>query len=113
MKKAQRQKLVRDRKNFFPTLAVTILLWIFIFALVYFIEPDIPLIMPLFFILVFLAFLFTFSTALANSRRGLVLSAAVTIFLFLRYLGVGNVINLILIVGIVISLEVYYYKRGP
>jgi len=113
MKKALRQKLVRDRKNFFPTLAITILLWIFTFALVYFVEPDIPLIMPVFFVLVFSAFLFTFSTALANSRSGLILSSAVTIFLFLRYLGVGNVINLILIVGIVISIEVYYYRRRP
>lgn len=113
MKKTLRQKLVRDRKNFFPTLAITILLWIVTFALVYFVEPDTPLIMPLFFILVFLAFLFTFSTAIANSRRGLILSSAVTVFLFLRYLGVGNIINLLLIAGIVISLEVYYYKRRP
>ena len=113
MKKTLRQKLARDRKNFFPTLAITILLWIVTFALVYFVEPDTPFIMPLFFLLVFLAFLFTFSTALANSRRGLILSSAVTIFLFLRYLGVGNIINLLLIAGIVISLEVYYYKRRP
>jgi len=113
MKKTLRQKKVRDRKNFFPTLAITILLWILTFALVYFVEPDTPLIMPVFFILVFLAFLFTFSTALANSRRGLILSLAVTIFLFLRYLGVGNIINLLLIAGIVVSLEVYNYKRRP
>jgi len=112
MKKALRQKAARDRKNFFPTLAITILLWIIIFSLVYFVEPDKAFVVPLFFILIFLAFLFTFSTALASSRRGLILSSAVTIFLFLRYLGVGNIINLLLIAGIAISLEVYYSKRG-
>jgi hypothetical protein len=112
MKKALRQKLVRDRKNFFPTLAATALLWILIFALVYFVEPATPYIMPVFFVLTFLAFLFTFSTALANSRRGLILSSAVTLFLFLRYLGVGNIINLLLIFGIAVTVEVYYSKHG-
>ena len=90
---------------------MTIFLWLLTFALIYFVEPDIPFVIPLFFLLVFLAFLFTFSTALANSRRGLVLSSAVTVFLFLRFLGVGNIINLLLIAGIVISLEVYSYKK--
>ncbi len=112
MKKALRQKLLKNRKNFFPTLAITVLLWLTIFLLIYFVEPGSPFAVPAFFILIFLAFLFTFSTALANSRRGLILSSAVTVFLLLRYLGVGNIINLLLIAGIVITLEVFYYKRG-
>jgi len=107
-----RQKQIRERKNFFPTLAVTILLWIMLFGLVYFVEPDAFGASALFFVLVFLALLFTFSTVFANSRRGLLASSSLTLFLILRSLGVGHIINFLLIGGIAISIEIYFSKNS-
>jgi hypothetical protein len=33
------------------------------------------------------------------------------LFLFLRYLGIGNIINFLLILGLAISIEAYFYKN--
>ncbi|QQG41940.1 MAG: hypothetical protein HYV90_01350 [Candidatus Woesebacteria bacterium] len=100
------QKL--KRKNFFPTLLVTILLWLGTAGIVYFVDPGTFGATPLFFIVAFFTLLFTFSLLFADSRRGMVTTIASTLFLTLLYLGVGNVLNLILITAIVICIEMYY-----
>ena len=100
------QKL--KRKNFLPTLLVTILLWLATFGIVYFVDPGTFGAIPLFFIVVFLSFLFTFSLLFADSQRGMVATIASTLFLTLLYLGVGNILNLILIVAIAVSIEIYF-----
>lgn len=107
MKKRRNQQILK-RKNFLPTLLVTILLWGMAGALVYFIDPATFAAIPLFFILIFLIILFTFSLLFAASRRGLIAAIAVTLFLFLSYLGVGNVLNLLLIVAIAVCVELYF-----
>ena len=111
MRKKARQKELKLRKNFFPTLAVMLLLWAAIAGLVYFIDPETPFAVLVFFILIFLALLFTFATVFANSRRGLIAALALTLFLFLRYLGVGHIINFLLILGAAISIELYFWKK--
>lgn len=100
------QKL--KRKNFLPTLLITILLWALLGGLIYFVDPKTFGVIPLFFISVFVSLLFTFSLIFANSRRGLVATIAITLFLILLYLGVGNILNLILIVAIAVSIELYF-----
>jgi hypothetical protein len=77
-------------------------------GLVYFIDPDSFGVIFLFFILIFFCLLFTFSLIFANSRRGIVATIATTFFLLLMYFGVGNIINLILIVAIAVCIELYF-----
>jgi len=103
------QKL--KRKNFLPTLLVTILLWGLLAGLVYFIDPGIFGAVFLFFIILFVALLFTFSLIFANTRRGLIGSIAILFFSILAYLGVGNILNLLLIVAIAVSLELYLAQK--
>lgn len=62
----------------------------------------------MFFITSFLAFLFTFSLILVGGRRGLIASLSLSLFLVLAYLGVGNILNLILILAIAVCLELYF-----
>ncbi len=112
MNKELRQKIVKTRKNFFPTLIITLLLWLSLGTLIYFVEPDTPGVVPLFLVNAFFALLFTFSTLLENSRRGLIIALGLTIFLMLRYLGIGNIINFLLIFGIGLSVELYFTKFG-
>lgn len=106
--KEKRKQQVLKRKNFFPTLLITLFLWIATGSLVYFIDPGTFAAVPIFFIAVFFSLLFTFSLIFANSRRGIVTTIATTLFLVLLYLGVGNILNLILIVAIAGSIELYF-----
>ena len=111
MRKDVRQKEVKLRKNFFPTLLITLTLWGILAGMVYFVNPFSFAAIPFFFLLTFLALLFTVSTVLANSKQGVIISLAITTFLILRYFGVGNILNLLLIVGVVIAIEIYIYKK--
>src|SRR5258706_3333918 len=107
MKKNLRNQQILKRKNFLPTLLVTLLLWILLGGLVYFVSPDTFGVIPLFFITLFISFLFTFSLIFTGSRRGLITSSSLTLFLILAYLGVGNILNLVLILAIAVCIELY------
>lgn len=103
------QKL--KRKNFLPTLVITIILWIIIGGIIYFIDPNTLLALPLFFIATFLTLLFTFSLLFGSQRRGMISALSITLYLFLSYLGVGNIINLLLIVAIAVCVELYLAQK--
>jgi len=81
-------------------------------GLVYFIDPEATFALPGFFLLIFLSLLFTFSTIFASSRRGFLISAGFTLFLILRYFGVGNILNFLLISGLLITAEIYFGRRS-
>ena len=109
--KARRKEQNLKRKNFLPTLLLIILLWLLLFGLIYFVDPTLFGALPAFFILVFASLLFTFSLIFANSRQGLILTSAITIFLILSYLGVGNILNVLLLSGVAISIELYLARK--
>jgi len=111
MRKKLRQKEVKLRKNFLPTLAVIFFLWGLLGSLIYFVEPDTVIAIPLFFLLAFLALFFTFSLLLAHTRRGFVAALAMTLFLVLRFWGVGNVLNFLLIAGLALTIELYFSRN--
>ncbi len=107
----QRKKQVKLRKSYLPTFIITLLLWTGVFGIVYFIDPYEQGAVPLFFLIAFFALFFTLSIVLINSRRGFIISLATTVFIILRYFGLGNVLNLLLIAGIVIVIEIYFSKK--
>jgi hypothetical protein len=107
-KKSIRHFNTLKRKNFLPTLLITILLWLLLAGLVYFVDPGNFAAVPVFFVLFFTAMLFTFSLLFTSTRRGLIGSVSLSIFFVLAYLGVGNILNLLLIVAIAVSLELYF-----
>lgn len=108
MKKNLRKQQVLKRRNFLPTFLTTIFLWLFLGGLIYFIDPGSFGAILLFFVLTFFSLLFTFSLIFANSRRGIVATIAITFFLTLMYFGVGNFLNLILIIAIATCIELYF-----
>lgn len=103
---------LRRRKNFLPTLIITIILWLILAGIVYFIDPQQMIAIPLFFLITFLAILFTASLLFANRRRGLLTSLVIMLFLILRYFGVGNMLNAILLVGIAVAFEIYASRKA-
>lgn len=110
-KKIQRQKKARARKNFLPTLILTLFFWSIFIVIVMFIDPYANWSLPIFFVSLFVASLFTFSLLFANSRRGLITSLSIILFLLLRYFGIGNILNLILLIGLAITIEVFFKKK--
>lgn len=111
MKRQNRQAQILKRKNFLPTLLITLFLWLLVGTLIYFVDPNTGGAIFSFFVLVFTAFLFTFSLIFASGRRGVEGAGAITLFLILAYLGVGNILNLILIVAIAVCIELYLAQK--
>lgn len=109
MKKFKQERA--KRRNFFPTLIFAILLWVVLGGIVYFISPYSFFAIPGFFIILFLALLFLFSIIFSSRREGLVVSISLTIFLLLRYFGVGHILNFLLIAGIAVAFEIYLLKK--
>lgn len=107
MKKELRKQAILKRKNFLPSLILTIILWIALGAVTYFVDPQTFGAIYLFFLLVFFSLLFTFSLILGSTRRGLILSVSLTLFLILRYFGIGNILNLVLILALGLVAELY------
>jgi hypothetical protein len=107
----RRKKQVKMRKNFFLTLIIIVFLWLTVAFVIYFIDPSSPGAIPLFFTLFFLVSLFTLSTLFANTRRGVLTTLGLTFFLLLRYLGVGNILNFLLIIGLLITTDLYLSNK--
>lgn len=107
MKRELRKQAILKRKNFLPSLIFTIILWAGLGVVTYFVDPQTFGAIYLFFLLVFFSLLFTFSLILGSSRRGLILSISLTLFLILRYFGIGNILNLVLILALGLVAELY------
>jgi hypothetical protein len=99
------------RKNFLPSLFVTVFFWVLLGVLVLYTNPEMAVNLFSFFLVLFFAFLFTFSLIFVNSRRGFLMALAITFYMLLRFLGLGGLINLLLLFGIVAAIE-FYIKEG-
>ena len=110
VKKAKLKKIKSRRKNYFPTLLAIIILWGTLAGIIYFFDPFILGIIPIAILIFFLAVLFTIATVTISTRRGVIIALAATIFIVLRYFGVGNILNFLLIAGIAITLNLYLSK---
>ena len=107
---------MRRQKNFLPTLIFIILLWAAFGFIVYFVDPPIvrDILVPgaylPFFANLFLALFLTLAFIFANTRRGLITSMGITSFLILRMSGLGNWLNLALIIGISLALDRHFAR---
>jgi hypothetical protein len=107
----KQQPLLKRRRNFFPALLLALLFWLFWGGLVYFLAPDNEAVLIGFYFLLFMACFLTASLIFANSRRGLITALGVIAFLLLRSYQLGNLLNIGLLLGILISLNLYLAKH--
>lgn len=109
-----RERELVEGKNYLPALLLTVFFWGLVFLIVLKVDPLILADFPirgsyfLFFLMVFLAVLFLSSLVLANSRRGLLVAVAVVVIGYLRLLKLLNPLNLILLIGLLIGIELYF-----
>lgn len=101
----------KRRKNFSPTLLLAILFWLAWGWLVYSFAPTNNFLLITFYFLLFIACFLTLALIFANSRRGLIATLGIICFLILRFYQLGNVLNLVLLGGILITLNFYLAKR--
>ncbi len=107
MQKEIRKEMILRRKNFLPSLVIIIVLFTTLVSILYFTDPSSQLFLILFFTNLFAFLIFFLSLIFGNSRRGLILSICITIFTILRMLGVGNILNAILLASLGIIAEIY------
>ena len=91
-----------------------VVLWGLLGLMLYFVEPAlvkdilIPGVYLPFFLIFFPASWFTLAIIWGNTRRGLLTAIGLTLFLLLRIFHLGNVLNLVLILGILITVDRYF-----
>ncbi len=98
-------------KNFLPALLLALFFWVNVIFIVVYVSPSSVFAICYLLFAIFMALFLTLSLVLANSRRGFLLGVGVVVFLALRFFNIAHFLNLILLVGILISLEVYLRKR--
>lgn len=102
---------MKHRRNFLPSFLLTLLLWLAWLAFVLSYTPTTNLLIAIFYCLFVLASFFTFALIFASSRRGLLISLALTAYLILRQIHQDHLLNFILVGGLLLSIELYFRKR--
>jgi len=96
------------RKNTLPILILTILLWLVLGFIIFFVDPNLirDLLIPgaylLFFLILYSATFLTF---------GFIWATGLVLFLILRLLKIGYWLNLLLIIGVCITLQITFTKK--
>lgn len=86
---------------------MTALLWAGMFLMIVFVDPLIYGVIYFFYALVFVTFLFTLANFSQKVKRNLLIASAITIFVILRANNLGNVLNLVLLIGGVVAIEYF------
>jgi tryptophan-rich sensory protein len=108
----KRLEKVKFRKGLIPAILLSIT---FIFLTGYFMyktDPDKQWALQIFLLLVFLASYFTFSVIFTKNRRGLIGAIIFVIILFLRYIGLKNILLPIPLIMIGLLIESFYLWKN-
>lgn len=92
-------------------LILGIILLLFLIGLVMTVPPDSIIVRILFFVLFFGATFYTAKYGFNQTRRALLLSSGLTLYIFIRFLHLFHWLYLVLICILVVALEVYSGKK--
>lgn len=106
----RRKAELAKRKNILPTLFLDACFWLLTFLVVVGTSPTLLWAKALFFAFLFISLFLLLSVLFAHTRRGLVVSFAIMFFVFLRMVGVGTIINLVLIAALSVVFEIYFSR---
>ena len=83
------------------------LCWLLLGGLVYFFVPEGWGNLAVFFGLLFWASFLTSGLVLRHRRRSLLTAVLIEVFFVMRYFGLGSILNLVLLAGLLVTVEVY------
>ena len=92
-------------------------MWVLIVAMIVFVDPDVvrDLIIPGSYILMgsllFFGFFLLTTIIFLSAKRGLIWTMGIMVFLYLRIFGLGTILNGALILGILLSKEIYQWLK--
>ncbi len=109
--KSKRRGTLKRRRNFFPTLILIILLLAGTIFVIFFVDPESKRALQAFFLSLALTLIFTLSFLFTNTRRGVFATLGILSFLLLRYFGIGNILNFLLVSAIVTTAELYFSRN--
>ncbi|MBI2007422.1 MAG: hypothetical protein HYS83_01850 [Candidatus Blackburnbacteria bacterium] len=101
---------IPKRKNFLLSFAVALLLWLSWLAIFLFIPPEAFFVPIVFLAVTFLAIFLTVTILFSNTRRGLLTALGAIIFMILNYYHATNYLNIVLVGGVLLTIE-YYLSR--
>jgi hypothetical protein len=101
----------KHRRNFLPALILACLFWTALTLVIFNTSPEEKFSLLVFFCTLFGALTLTLALLFGNTRRAFLLTLGVIIFLVFRLLEMANTLNLILLFGTLLSLEIYF-SRG-
>lgn len=99
---------LKRRKNFLPTLVIALSFWGAWFWLIFSFPPSSNLLLTTFYLLLFAAIFLTSALIFANSKLGFLTACFVITALLFRLYQIGNPLNLLLLLGIFLSLVFYF-----
>ena len=102
---------VKSRKNFFPAFLVACFSWLALFVIIFRFSPYGYVILALFYLFLFLALFLTTSLIFANSKRGFLIAAFISLSLYFAYQHLANPLYLIILASIFILLEFILKKE--
>ena len=107
----------REKKRVLPLVMLTLLLWGALVAMVVWVDPAVIKDWPwqsvyfIFFLVWWLAWFFGLTLVLNNTRRGGLYALATTGVLMLRLIRLGNIVNVMLLVGLIVVIDFYFSNR--
>lgn len=104
----------RGRARYLPLIGLIVVFWVLLIGMVVFVDPLVIKDFPFrgaflgFLVVVFFAVLFLLTLILKSLRRGFIYGLGVVIILGLRLIHLGNIINVGLIIGLLVVIDVYF-----
>jgi|SRR3989304_1101586 len=111
--KGKGSKRARLRKNFFLSFLIILTSWTALAFIIFFVDPASFAAIPLFFLALAVALIFTLSFLFIDTKKGVFASLGVLVFLLFRYLQIDNILNLLLSTGILVSAAIFLSKKRP
>ena len=101
---------MRRRKNFLPTLVLTLILTVLVSYIILKIPPSSSAIVYCLLLMVYCLLFLIFSLLLGKTRWGFLFATGIIVFLFLRFLKIANLLTILLLISSLITLEIYFRR---
>jgi hypothetical protein len=111
-------KRPEKKKHYGVLLGLTLGSWLVIAGMIWKVDPEsiknilIPNIYLPMLLMIFFGVFFLLSILMLSAKMALRWTLGVVVFLLLRILGLGNILNGVLILGLLISFEFYLHERS-
>lgn len=112
-KRRKRQKIkIKKKRNWFVLKIFGLfLVWGILLIFTNMFGPEEVGAILVFIVILVFSLVYSFSLILRSMRRIMLFSVGVCVFTYLRLIGLGNILNLLLLGGAIVAIEVYFSRN--